>query len=283
MRYIHFGATATLCAVALFSAYVGAGPLSSPAGGQTQAPARQLEAVVELTQPDEMTNALRGARSAKVGEWKASLYPDGEAGTCTSTLVASEVLLTAAHCVGPGGVAFTLAGKSYHGDCEQADAYKTDASADYALCKVSPAVTGIKFERVDNQAGAVSVGQEVLLTGFGCTSSDGTGGNDFVYRIGESDVSQVPTGAGNTIVTSGKAAICFGDSGGAAFLMGPGPTRRIIGVNSKVVGEGTGLGDESRLASTGSNAARKFFADWAAGHGSPKICGIDGDAKSCRV
>ncbi len=264
-------------------------PLAAPKAQAQAQVVTEWGAVGDLSPPDDLSGFVRGGREPDPTKWRASLYPKSGYRQCTSTLIGPEVLLTAAHCVQNGlAVGFKLGGSSYAATCQRAAAYedRSDQTQDYALCKVAPAVTGIVFERMNVDPAYLALQQEVLLTGFGCTKEDGSGGNDNVYRIGESNISSLPAPGGNTIVASGRAALCFGDSGAAAFVMGPGDTRIVIGVNSKLDPDGgVALGKSSHLASTSSEKAQAFFATWRNENGKPKICGLTtakGDAQ-CHI
>jgi len=89
---------------------------------------------------------LRHGIVAKSAEWPASLYatftvPGGTA-ACTAALIGPQVMLTAAHCVPPSGkVTIRFNNRSYETKCTQHSRYGSDASADFALCKLSQPVS----------------------------------------------------------------------------------------------------------------------------------------------
>lgn len=224
---------------------------------------------------------LIGGRPADPKDFPASVYASMSGSRCTATVVGPRVLFIAAHCVSNGGTAsFSVGPNQYRSTCTHSSDYQGNSTADYALCAVERDVTGIEYENVATDASTVRVGDEVLLTGYGCVRDGGGGGNDGVYRIGEAKVRRTPSGSNNDIVTAGGAALCFGDSGGPAFkYLDTAKTKRaLISINSR----GTiRLGGESYLSAVYSTQGKRFIAAWKA-RNPLKICGVDADAPNCR-
>jgi hypothetical protein len=229
--------------------------------------------------------ALRGARAANPKDWPATFYSVHAEGSCTSTLVGPRTLLTAAHCIGSDGkVTLTVGDQPYRGTCTIPTEYATNKTADWALCLIERDVPVQTFETLDLDSKRLKKEQEILLTGFGCTSSEGTGGNDGVYRIGEAIIKDLPQSTINDIRTDGGAALCFGDSGGPAFLfLDPAKERRIqVSVNSRVERlPSGGLGQQSYLSSLSTPGAKKFIQGWASSNHA-LICGVSQGASKCR-
>lgn len=76
------------------------------------------------------------------------------------------------------------------------------------------------------------------------------------------------------VQTMGGAAVCGGDSGGAAYFPASGPGRRVFGVNSR--------GDilsRSLIATVA--PARPWIEDWRTRKG-VAICGLDDMPSGCR-
>lgn len=250
-----------------------------------------LHSIGELSDGPTLSEELHGAREALKADWPASFYSalGMPARPCTHSLVAARALLTAAHCVADGGsVSFSYAGRDYKGTCKRHPAYAAvprRPSADYALCLVTPPVEGVRFERVGRDPLPLAVGRSLLLTGFGCTDH-AVGGSDGIYRIGDATIQSIPAGPkDNYIVAKGEAVLCFGDSGGPAYLV-EGGVRRIVSVNSQV--ENAPAPERSFLSSTMTPDATAFFAKWKADQAAATppvvihICGLDEAAVQCR-
>lgn len=209
-------------------------------------------------------------------DWPASVYAAAGNSRCSATLVGERVLLFAAHCVRNGAqVSFSAGPNSYRGTCTHAPDYKSNSTADWALCLIESPITGVEFEVVNTDPELVKVDDELTLTGYGCVNPGGGGGNDGIYRTGKATVVQVPSGRSNDIVTRSGAALCYGDSGGPAFHVN-GQTRKQVGVNSR-----GNISTTSYLSSVGTQMAQNFFKSWSQDN-ETEICGLSEKAKKCR-
>ncbi len=232
--------------------------------------------------------AVIGARVADPALYPASFYSSSGGGRCTSSLVAGNVLLTAAHCVADGGeIAIVIKGKRITGKCTHAPGYVSDDTSDWALCLMASAAPVKPFETVNTDAGRVIKGKDLRLTGFGCTEKNTTGGNDGIYREGEAVIVQVPSAQSNDIVTRASskktAVLCPGDSGGPAFIAVTADykLRYLASVNSRTEMQGGLVLDTSYLSSVSSTDALDFMKSWSKANGAT-ICGLSPNAKNCR-
>lgn len=228
---------------------------------------------------------LIGAKPAPPSDWPATLIFTIPGGGCTSTAIGPRVLLTAAHCVEDGQKGTVSINKNgtliaeRSVKCTHHPGYAENYTLDFALCLVDDTLSGTipAFERVNVNPSNIQAQTKVTLLGFGCTKEGGVDGSFGQLFVGDATVKKRPSGTDNYYYALGGAALCYGDSGGAAYYTQPGRTSRlIIGINSR--GD---ISSRSYLAST-SNMA---FLDWAyswATTNAADICGLSETTEGCR-
>lgn len=220
---------------------------------------------------------LIGGKAAEPGEWPASVYAKAGGSACSATLVGERVVFMAAHCMSNGQkITFTAGANSYSATCTHHPDYRKNDTADWALCLVSRPVTGVPFENLGLDA-QLNIGQNLLLSGYGCVNPGGGGGNDGIFRIGEAKIRGLPAYSNHDIVTKGGAALCFGDSGGAAYLLGAEGARQIVAVNSR--GD---ISTTSYLPSVRQKTFQDWAKSWATASNNVRLCGMHLDALGCR-
>jgi hypothetical protein len=187
-------------------------------------------------------------------------------GFCTATLVADNVVITAAHCVTTGQrISFkTRAGATVNGVCTQHPRYDDNGMTnnDFALCKLGTELKDIVKASISTET--MIAGQRVVMNGYGRP-------NIQVLHVGESVIRSV----GNQDYTTRSAvALGGGDSGGSLFKgpiadLAKGPFV-VVGINSRrQVG-----GETSYFNITGLKRSVDFFKDYAA-RNSVQLCGIN--------
>ncbi len=161
------------------------------------------------------------------------LAPDGSVrGYCTGTVIGSEVLATAAHCVDTDQrVSFTFKGVTYGGKGYQSPLFKTK---DHDLAVVLTDTKLVDAKPMTVTFAPLNRKESVLLAGYGCTKKGGTGGNDGILRAGNAVVIGV-AGTYDSLIDGGSlgAASCFGDSGGPTFQQTEGAPLQLAGIISK--------------------------------------------------
>ena len=289
-------------------------PVPEPAGDVEFKAVRDLKQAPKPGEPE-----LRGGQVASSADWPASLYatfqtPQGTA-ACTAALLGPQVMLTAAHCVPASGIVrFSYEGhkQSYTTTCTRHPRYgapSRDASADFALCTVTPsfaATPGFRYESLNMADMNQLVNTSVILTGFGCISNAvANNTTDGKYRVGFNTIDETsgsairrrgtifyaPTEVNNlfTIDADDKANLCPGDSGGPLYQRTSGgpdtlTSRTIVGVNSRVFyrdATRTTYGS-SLISATGGPDFRTWAMDWAK-QAKVAACGLAGALPNCRT
>ena len=181
-------------------------------------------------------------------------YSDGTWETCSGTLIAPKVFLTAAHCEGQPRVAVTFdsvynsaTGTTYWGTWVEDPSFDQAQSDphDLAVILLDKAVKGVTPARLPaaGSLATLSGDQKFTSVGYGAQSvTSGPGGKTFHYA----DVRYVSSGTLNAITPSwlrisqnpstGNGGTCYGDSGGPNFL-GAGATETNILAATTITGD----------------------------------------------
>lgn len=192
---------------------------------------------------------------------------------CTATVVGPRVILTAAHCAATGATStFTVnGGKTYSAKMTRSALYPNPSPGlDIALGVTSEDIAGVTPFSI---GGVAAKGNEVLLLGYGCTTTSAAG-SDGKLRSGKSLITEV-TDVRFTSSTGSGALLCPGDSGGPAFYRS-GNTLTVVGVNSAVgvTEDGTVITGPNYNARLDGTKPAGTINDFIAKN-NVKICGIN--------
>lgn len=196
-------------------------------------------------------------------------------GNCTATLIGPRTVVTAAHCT-RSNARFTIGASRFESSCVTSSQYPRNATADWSICYTNREVPVEFYENLSLSASDVAVGDEVLLSGFGCQQWGGR--LDGQYRVGKARVSRVPSGNNHDIVAGNGATLCSGDSGGPLWSLLPNGDRdKLLGVNSRSDTRVT-----SYVSSFGTEEGRRLVNAYISRNPGVRICGVHADAPKCR-
>ncbi|MBY0370906.1 S1 family peptidase [bacterium] len=231
-----------------------------------------LLCVTVLAEARTVVPTLINGTEVPAGTWQEVIRITYKNAGCTATIVGKRAIVTAGHCVDTGGMAnFSYKGKSYQAKMRVSSLYPT-RDHDVAVGVTAQDITDAKPFTVVNVVDTAKVGTPVTLLGYGCTKTDGTGGNDGILRIGQTQVVGF-SGFDMVLRNAGGAALCFGDSGGPAFTK-VNNKDTLLGINSK--GNIMDTSYDSRLDRQESIDLLKSFAQ----DNSIVICGINSTAST---
>jgi uncharacterized protein (TIGR03382 family) len=214
--------------------------------------------------PSDTTSAIVGGETVPAGRWPDTVAVLGTNGSCTGTLIAPDLVLTAGHCanINPTRVvANTVDYAQPQGirvNVTRTTAYPNwQTMYDVAVVELASPINGIEPRKLGTTCtfqAAVKSNVQVHLVGFGVTSADGTQANTQLKEAmaAVTDPMCATNGAGcNKNVApggefiaggGGTADSCFGDSGGPVYLDTPNGAVLIGAVSRGVDGSATPCG-----------------------------------------
>ena len=218
-----------------------------------------------------------GGAPANPTEWPASLRFNASGSMCSSTVIGPRVIITAAHCINDRATgtvrigAFTTTVR-----CDHHPQYAIAAVHDVALCLADRDVAlpdSGRYERINASTDRPKAGALVVLQGYGCRRDGGGGDNGVLYE-GLAAVAETG-GPDSYIKTLGGAALCFGDSGGSAFIKLDEFRRFIVGINSR-----GNIKTESYLTAVAHKPVMDFVATLVSTENTV-VCGVNAPSKIC--
>ncbi len=200
---------------------------------------------------DAAATPVIGGSAVPAGKWPDAVAVVGAQGSCTGTLIAPDIVLTAGHCAdagltqvianttnynGPGGIRSQIASITAYPNWEN--------TFDIAVIKLTTPITSVTPRPVG--AGCTFQGfssnMMVHLVGFGLTDRAGQGNNTQLREATAPVVDPTCSGSGmgcsagaapgGEFVAGGNGTdSCFGDSGGPVYLDTPRGTMVIAAVS----------------------------------------------------
>lgn len=194
--------------------------------------------------PNEPGRVLRIVNGTKTTDYKAVGIVNGQ---CSGTLIASNFVLTAGHCIPENGNEvqdFETEGQTFGAKRTVVHPAYNDG-VDLAVMELTRHVAGIKPVEINRTT--PQVGQMLTLVGYGATGSAQNGHNgDFgVKHVGTTPIDEVtPIEINWNFDHANESNTAPGDSGGAAFVHIDGALA-LAGVTSGGTTDHAGLGDTS--------------------------------------
>lgn len=206
--------------------------------------------------------AVVGGSTVEPGQWPDAVAVLGTSGTCTGTLIAPDVVLTAGHCAGIKPVQVIANTTDYSQDdgirvqVAKTEAYPSwQTEYDVAVLLLASEIKGVTPRKVGTACtfDAFSRDTAVRLVGFGATDMNGVTANTQLRQAmtavldpdcsdGRGCKQAVAPGGEFVAGGTGSADSCFGDSGGPVYLDTPAGTVVVGAVSRGVDGSATPCG-----------------------------------------
>ena len=206
----------------------------------------------------EAGRVLRIVNGTRTTDYEAVGIVNGQ---CSGTLIASNMVLTAGHCIPENANErqdFEAEGRSY--SASRAVVHPAyNSGVDLAVMALNQHVAGISPVEINRTT--PQVGQMLTLVGYGATGSaqNGHDGSFGVKHVGTTPIDEVtPIEVNWNFDHASESNTAPGDSGGAAFL-NVGGALVLAGVTSGGATDDAGLGD------TSFDIRVDAFADWIDG------------------
>jgi secreted trypsin-like serine protease len=191
-----------------------------------------------------------GGSAVPAGKWPDAVAVVGAQGSCTGTLIAPDIVLTAGHC-GDAGLTTVIANTTnYNGgggvrsQIASFTAYPNwETTFDIAIIKLATPITTVTPRPIGASCTFQNFSNNMMvhLVGFGLTDTAGEGNNTTLREAtapvtdptcsGPGGCSTGAAPAGEFIAGGNGTDSCFGDSGGPVYLDTPRGTMVIAAVS----------------------------------------------------
>ena len=203
-----------------------------------------------------------GGTAVPAGKWPDAVAVVGAQGSCTGTLVAPDIVITAGHCADAGLTQVIANTTNYNNaggvrsQIASITAYPNwETTYDIAVIKLATPITTVTPRAVGAECTFQSFQNQmsVHLVGFGLTDTAGEGNNTSLREatapVTDATCANAAMGcqagaapAGEFIAGGGGTDSCFGDSGGPVYLDTPRGTMVIAAVSRGLDGSATPCG-----------------------------------------